>query len=400
MKATNTQNPEQASVEETQTAANLNRKRKRGFMALGGAILVVAIAATGYWYFIGSRYIATDNAYTNVELTQITPAVGGIVQAVKVLDTQKVRKGQLLVQIDDTDARLAYDRAKAQLALAKRHVRRYIATDEQLSAMVKARQADITRAKADVKAAEADLKRALIDYKRRVALEQSGSVSAEELTNAKNALEQAQARLQSAKAASLQSHANQLSTVGSKKANAVLFDHTTVDTNPEVLRAKAAFEQAKVDLSRTQIRAPVDGVIAQRQVEVGRRVQIGEPLMTIVPLAQMHVDANFKEGKLTHVEIGQPVELTADIYGSDVVYHGVVSGLSGGTGSAFSTIPAQNATGNWIKVVQRLPVRIELEPSELRQHPLSVGLSMEVNIDTHAPKRKLVAMNNSLASEE
>ncbi|MFM2478516.1 HlyD family efflux transporter periplasmic adaptor subunit [Celerinatantimonas sp. MCCC 1A17872] len=377
----------------------LSSKRKKGFMALGGVIIVVGLATLSYWYFIGSRYISTDNAYTGVEQAQITPAIGGIVQSVAVVDTQHVHKGDVLVKIDDTDAKLAFARAKAQLALAKRHVRSYIATNEQLSALVNARSADEKRAKANVAAAEADLQRAQIDYKRRVALEQSGSVSAEELTNAQNALAQATARLQSAKAAMAQSKANRLSTIGSKKANEVLIAHTTVETNPEVLQAQAQLKQAQVNLSRTVIRAPVDGIVAQRQVDVGRRVEIGEPLMEIVPVAQMHVDANFKEGKLTHVKIGQPVKLTADIYGDDVVFHGVVTGLSGGTGSAFSTIPAQNATGNWIKVVQRLPVRIELDPNQLKKYPLSVGLSMEVTIDTQAPKTTLLAMTTQRNKE-
>ena len=178
--------------------------------------------------------------------------------------------------------------------------------------------------------------------------------------------------------------ANVHSTIGSKKANAALIQDTTVDTNPEVLLAKARLEQARVDLSRTRIFANVDGVIAKRQVQVGQRVQIGAPLMSVVPLHTVHVDANFKEVELRSVKVGQPVEITADLYGNEVVYHGTVSGFSGGTGSAFAMIPAQNATGNWIKVVQRLPVRIELDPTELARRPLQVGLSMIATIDTRA----------------
>lgn len=230
-----------------------------------------------------------------------------------------------------------------------------------------------------------------MDLKRREALAKSGAVSGEELTNARNAMAQAESSLNVAKAAAAQATANRLSTIGAKKANAALTINATVETNPEVMLAKAKVEQAQVDLARTVIKAPVDGVIARRQVQVGQRVQNGERLMSVVPLHDVHVDANFKEVELRHVKIGQPVEVTADIYGDKVVYHGVVSGVSGGTGSAFSMIPAQNATGNWIKVVQRLPLRITLDKNELAKHPLQVGLSMIATIDT----RKIKKLNTS-----
>lgn len=359
--------------------------RRRGFLALGVAI---ALAAGGYgtwWYLVGSRYISTDNAYTAAELAEVTPAVGGIIKAIHVVDTQYVHRGDVLVEIDDTDAKLALAQAEADLALAKRRVHSYLANDEGLSAQVKAREADELQAQARVKAAEADLARAKVDLDRRQALQSSGSVSGEELTNARNGLVQAEANLSAARAAAAQTIANRQSTIGSKKANAALITDATVDTNPEVLLAKARMEQAEVDLARTVIRANVDGVIAKRQVQVGQRVQIGAPLMSVVPLQTVHVDANFKEVELRHVRIGQPVEVVADLYGKDVVYHGTVRGFSGGTGSAFSMIPAQNATGNWIKVVQRLPVRIELDPAELAKRPLQVGLSMVATVDTTHP---------------
>lgn len=361
------------------------RARTRGFLALVTAVAVAASSYTAYWYFIGSRYVSTDNAYSAVEVAEVTPAVGGIVKSVNVVDTEQVSKGDVLVVLDDTDARLALAQAEADLALAQRRVRSYLANDEGLNAQVKAREADERRAQAQQQAAEADLARAQVDLQRRQALLESGSVSGEELTNAKNALAQAEANLNAARASSAQSAANRLSTIGSKKANAALTMNATVDTNPEVLLAKARYEQAKIDLERTIIKAPVDGTIAKRQVQVGRRVQIGAPLLTVVPTHNMHVDANFKEVELKQVKIGQPVEITADLYGDSVVYHGVVSGFSGGTGSAFSVIPAQNATGNWIKVVQRLPVRITLDPQELTQRPLQVGLSMVATIDIDGP---------------
>ena len=361
------------------------RARKRGFLGLAAAILVAAGGYGGYWYFIGSRYVSTDNAYSAVEMAEVTPAVGGIVKSVQVVDTQSVQQGDVLVVLDDTDARLALAQAEADLALAQRRVRSYLANDEGLTAQVKAREADERRAQAQQQAAEADLARARVDWQRRQALLASGSVSGEELTNAKNALAQAEANLNATRAASAQSMANRLSTIGSKKANAALTMNATVDTNPEVLLAKARYQQAQVDLTRTVIKAPIDGIVAKRQVQVGRRVQVGAPLLSVVPTHNMHVDANFKEVELHAVKIGQPVEVTTDLYGDSVVYHGVVSGFSGGTGSAFLVIPAQNATGNWIKVVQRLPVRITLDPQELARRPLQVGLSMIATVDTQAP---------------
>ena len=365
-------------------ASRAGASRKKGFIGLAAAIALASAGYGCYWYFFASNYVSTDNAYTAVELAEVTPAVGGIVKAVNVVDTQQVKQGDVLVVLDDTDARLALAQAAADLGLAKRRVHSYLANDEGLAAQVKAREADEKRAQAQLEAAQADLSRAQVDLQRRQALLASGSVSGEELTNAKNGLAQAQANLTSARAAAAQSSANRMSTIGSKKANAALTVDTTVETNPEVLLAKARYEQAQVDLERTVIKAPVDGTIAKRQVQIGRRVQIGAPLLSVVPTQNIHVDANFKEVELRDVKIGQPVEVTADIYGDKVVYHGTVSGLSGGTGSAFSMIPAQNATGNWIKVVQRLPVRITLDANEMKQRPLQVGLSMEATIDTSA----------------
>ena len=355
--------------------------RKKGFIGLAAAIAIAAAGYGAYYYFIGSRYVTTDNAYTAAEIAEVTPAVGGIVQAVNVVDTQHVKKGDVLVQLDDTDAKLALAQAEADYGMAKRRVRSYLANDEGLAAQVKAREADEKQAQARLAAAQADFSKAKVDLTRREALVKSGSVSGEELTNARNGLVQAEANLNAAKAAA-QAMANRLSTIGSKKANAAQIVDTTVETNPEVRLAQARLEQAKVDLARTVIKAPVDGVVAKRQVQVGQRVQIGAPLVSVVPLQNVHVDANFKEVELRDVKMGQPVEVTADLYGDKVVYHGVVSGLSGGTGSAFSMIPAQNATGNWIKVVQRLPVRITLDKHELEARPLQVGLSMEATIDT------------------
>lgn len=372
--------------------------RKKGFIGLACAVAVAAVAWGGWYFFVGSRYVTTDNAYSAAEVAEVTPSVSGIVQVVNVVDTQAVKQGDVLVQIDNTDARLTLAQAEANLGQSRRRVSSYLATDEGLAAQVKAREADERQAQARLAASQADFTKAQVDLQRREALAKSGAVSGEELTNARNAMVQAESNLNVAKAMAAQSTANRLSTMGAKKANAALTVDATVETNPEVMLAKAKVEQAQVDLARTVIRAPVDGVIARRQVQIGQRVQNGERLMTVVPLHDVHVDANFKEVELRKVKIGQPVEVTADLYGDKVVYHGVVSGVSGGTGSAFSMIPAQNATGNWIKVVQRLPLRITLDKKELAAHPLQVGLSMIATIDTSKTLNKEAAQNDGLAT--
>lgn len=271
-------------------------ERKKAFSILGGVVGVATIVLTLYWALYGSRYISTDNAYTAAEIAQVTPEIDGTIAAVNVVDTNRVAKGDVLVQIDPRDMQVAYDKAKANYDRAK------------------------------------------IDYDRRKALAVSGSVSADELTRSENDLAQ----------------------------------------------TSATFREATLNLERTTLRAPIDGVVAKRQVQLGQRVRAGAPLMVIVPLDHLHVDANFKESELEKIRVGQKVELTADLYGSRVVYQGVVDGFSGGTGAAFAAIPAQNATGNWIKVVQRVPVRIRLSSEELIANPLSVGVSMRVRVDTRS----------------
>lgn len=361
-------------------------RRKKLFALLGFAIAVCVAGSAGYWHFVGSRYVSTDNAYTSAETASITPAVTGIIKSVNVVDTQYVHKGDVLVVIDDTDARIALAQAEAQVGQAERRVRGYLATDKGLTAAVRARAADEARMQAQIASAQADFDRTAIDLRRREKLAANGSVSGEELTNARASFASAKAALEAARAAAAQASASRSQALGSLDANKVLFDDTTVDTNPEVLLARAKRDQARVDLERTVLRAPFDGVVAKRQVQAGERVNPGDTLMSVVPMGSVHVDANFKESQLEKVRIGQPVTLTSDLYGNGVTYHGRVEGLSGGTGSAFAMIPAQNATGNWIKVVQRLPVRIAIDPAELKAHPLSVGLSMEAEIDTRAPQ--------------
>lgn len=362
-------------------AATTQRRNQR-LLVLGGAAVLTAVAFGAYWTLHASHFVSTDNAYAAVEIAQITPAVGGIVAGVEVRDTQPVKQGDMLVTLDQTDAKLALVQAQAEFDRASRRFRSHVATDASLGAQVAAREAEDKRAAAQLAAAQADLERAQTDLKRRQALVESGAVSGEELTRARNSHAAAEAGLAAARAAAAQSAANLKAAVAAREANAALISDTTLDSNPEVVAARARLEQARTDLERTVIKAPVDGVVARRQVQLGQRVQPGMQLMSVVPLDAIHVDANFKEVQLQKVRVGQPVTLHADLYGGSVTYHGVVEGFSGGSGAAFAAIPAQNATGNWIKVVQRLPVRVRLDPAELQSHPLRVGLSMSAEIDT------------------
>jgi membrane fusion protein (multidrug efflux system) len=344
----------------------------------------VALVGGGYYAYnalYASHHIVTDNAYVGANVAQVTPLVGGPVKEVLVDETQTVRRGDVLVRLDDTDARLALARAEANLAETERRVRGIVATDFNLGAQISARVADQARAAANTTAAEAGLTKAKVELERRRALVASGSVSGDELTEAQNAFSTSEANLAAAKAAQAGAAANRNAAIGAHDANSALIADTSVESNPEVVAALAARDQAQVDLDRTVIRAPIDGVITRRQVQVGQRVQPGATLMAVTPVQQAYVDANFKEVQLAKVRPGQPVKLEADLYGGKVEYAGRVVGFSGGTGAAFAVVPAQNATGNWIKVVQRLPVRIALDPRQLAAHPLRVGLSMTADID-------------------
>ena len=347
--------------------------RKRLFAMLGLGIVTVAILYGIYYVLVASHFVSTDDAYVGADTASVTPLVSGAVKA-----------GDVLVEIDPADASLAVARADAEYQRALRAVRGDLATQDALGAQVNARGADIAHANAQVEAARAQLANAKIDLDRRQALAASGAVSGEELTSAKTAYTNAQAMLTGAQAAAAQAVATQKAAQGTLAAQAVM-TQGSVNDNPQVAAARAALNTAKLDLERTTLRSPVDGVVTRRNVQVGQRVQTGTPLMNIVPTSQVYVDANFKEGQLKKVGIGQPVTMESDLYGGGVKFHGKVVGLSGGTGSAFALIPAQNATGNWIKVVQRLPVRIALDPQELTQHPLRVGLSMKAKIDTSHP---------------
>lgn len=355
-------------------------RRKKLFGAFAVATLLIGGSYQAYDTLIASRHVVTDNAYVGADVAQVTPLVGGPVRAVYVQDTQPVRRGDVLVRLDDTDARIALARAEAELAATTRRVRGLYANDSGLGAQVNARAADEARATAQLVAAQADLDKARVDFQRREALAASGAVSGDELTAVRNAYNTAAAALRSAQAARAQAAATRKAAIGSREANRVLIDQVGVDDHPDVLAARAALDQAIVDLDRTVLRAPIDGVVSRRQVQVGQKVQPGAMLMVVVPVQSAYVDANFKEVQLAKVKPGQRVELTSDLYGEDVVFRGTVAGFSGGTGAAFALVPAQNATGNWIKVVQRLPVRITLDPRDLQKHPLRVGLSMTADV--------------------
>lgn len=353
-------------------------RRRKAMLGLVAAFLV---AGGGWYMFHDTGEVSTDNAYVSAESAQVTPLIAAAVVDVPVVDTQIVHKGDLLLRLDDSDTRLAFERAQAAYLKARRQYAQSFATSGSLAAQVGARNADIGQAQAQYVAAQSSVEKAKADLDRREHLAGDGFVSREELTSYRNAYVTAQSNLREAQAAIAQAQANRGAAQQNFAANQALIAGTSVETNPDVAAAKAALDQARLDLSRTVIRAPIDGVVTNRQVQVGQRIAAGNSVMTLVPVSSVYVEANFKEGQLTRVHPGQSVKLTSDLYGSKTQFHGKVMGFAGGTGSAFALIPAQNATGNWIKVVQRLPVRIALDPKELAGHPLRVGLSMNATVD-------------------
>jgi len=367
---------EDAAAKEQRTA-----NRKKWLIRLALLVGVIALLWLAYYLLVARNYVSTDNAYVNAESAQITPLLSAQAIEVNVSDTNAVKRGDILVRLDPANAKIGVAQAEADLAEARRKFRQTRATSTSLSAQVKARGADIAQMRAQLTTAQSDFEKARIDLDRRLKLKASGAVSGDEITTATNAFNAARAALARAQASVAQSESTRSAAEGELEANEALIRGSTEDSDPGVLAAKARLDAARLDLDRTVIRAPIDGVVTRRQVQIGQRVTQGTPIMTIVPLAQVYVDANFKERQLRRVKVGMPAKVTADIYGGGVEYHGKVVGFSGGTGSSLSLIPAQNATGNWIKVVQRLPVRIALDPKELAEHPLQVGLSTEVEID-------------------
>ncbi len=334
--------------------------------------LLVAIGAAAYWFLIGRNYEDTDDAYVNGRVIPITPQVAGTVVTVGADTNDSVHAGQLLVRLDPADTRVALAAREAELAQAVRHTRSRFADNGALRAEVALRRAQLARADDDLR--------------RRNAVRGTGAISQEDLRHAELAVATAHAALENAR--------EQL------RANLAYTRGTRVQTHPDVLAAAARVRAAYLDWKRTRILAPVAGQIARRSVQVGQRVAPGTPIMALVPMRNLWVDANFKEVQITRMRIGQPVRLIADLYGSHVRYHGRIIGFAAGTGAAFALLPAQNATGNWIKVVQRVPVRIAIDPDELRAHPLRVGLSVRATVDVRDDRGPLISLHNPAAPDD
>lgn len=370
---TNTTVPAQPVVE----ASPPDNKRRRALTALASAAVLAGAGWGAYEWLVASHYESTDNAYVQGNVIQITPQIGGTVMAIMADDTDLVKAGQPLVQLDPADAKVALDQAEAALAQTVRQVRTLYANNGSLAAQVTLRQSDIAKAQSDIARAQDDLKR-------RQALSGNGAVSKEELNHAETTLANAKSALAAAQAGVVSAR-EQLA------SNQSLTEGTSVEQHPSVLAAAAKVREAYLATQRVAMPAPVEGYVAKRTVQLGQRVAAGTPMMSIVPLNQVWVDANFKEVQLRNIRLDQPVKLTADVYGRKVEYSGRVAGLGVGTGAAFALLPAQNATGNWIKVVQRVPVRIALDAEQLKANPLRVGLSMDAEIDVTQKGGKMLA---------
>jgi membrane fusion protein (multidrug efflux system) len=338
------------------TAANPEAPRRRKLLLslLAAAVVVAGAAYSGYYFTYARYHQSTDDAYVNGNLVQLTPQVTGTVVSVNADDTQIVKAGDPVVTLDPADSKIALLDAEATLGQTVRKVSGLYVNNDYYAANVAQRASDLSRAQDDLH--------------RRQAVADTGAVSAEDIAHARDAVAAAQAALDAARQQA--------------EANHALTDRTTIEDHPDVQAAASKVRNAYLTYARNTLPAPVTGYVAQRSVQVGQRVAPGAPMMAIVPLDGVWVDANFKEGQLRHMRVGQPVTLTADVYGSGVTYHGRIEGFSAGTGSAFATLPAQNATGNWIKIVQRLPVRVQIDPRELAAHPLRIGLSMQVDVST------------------
>jgi len=358
---------EQTVSEQPASTQGKPRQRKKWLLILVAICVLAAIAYAVHWYILGRNFEYADDAYVAGDIVQITPQVAGTVVAIGASETDYVKAGDVLAQLDGTNAQLHLQAAEAQLAQTVREVRTVYSNNGSLTAAVSRYRAELSQAQADLTSAQTDLLR-------RQKLSGSGAVSQEELQHAQTAVNNARSHVAVAKA-QLNAAQEQL------QSNQVLTTGVTVRNYPKVMAAAAQVRQTYLDLKRDAILAPVDGYVGKRAVQLGQRVAVGTTLMTLIPLKQVWVDANFKETQLRKMRIGQPVSLTADLYGSSVTYHGHVLGMGAGTGAAFALLPAQNATGNWIKVVQRIPVRIALDPEEVSAHPLRVGLSMEATVD-------------------
>jgi membrane fusion protein (multidrug efflux system) len=344
-------------------ASNSNNKsnRQRGFIIFGTIAVIAALAYGAYWFLDARFYEATDDAYVSGNIVAVTSRENATVMALHADNTQSVRRGQLLMEMDPSVVNVNLAAAEANLARAVRSVKGEFSRAQSSGAQVAQAQVALTLARTD--------------YQRRQQAAADGAVSGEELAHARDNVRAALASVAVAQGG----HDQSLSQITG----------TDVANNPDVLAAEAALRSAAIAQSHMRIVAPVDGVIAQRTVQLGQQVAAGTPLLAVVSLSNVWIDANFKEVQLQHMRIGQPVTITADIYGGKVTYHGKVEGMGAGSGSAFALLPPQNASGNWIKIVQRVPVRIMLDPQELAEHPLRVGLSVSASVaikDTSGPQ--------------
>lgn len=333
---------------------NKKQQRKRVLSLLTFIFVVLGCAWLVYWFLVLRHHQSTDDAYVAGNQIQIMAQVSGSVTHVNVDNTDFVKQGQVLVELDPTDAQQAFERAKTGLANSVRQTHQLIINSKQYQANIELRQTELNKAQSDLS--------------RREALGSANAIGREEVQHARDAVATAKAALEVARQ---QYQANQ----------AMILD-TPLEKQPAIQQASVEMRDAWLALQRTKIVSPIDGYVSRRSVQIGARISSTSALMAVVPANHLWIDANFKETQLANMRIGQPATVIADIYGDDVVYQGKVVGLDMGTGSAFSLLPAQNATGNWIKVVQRLPVRIEIDPKQIAEHPLRIGLSALVNVDT------------------
>ncbi len=343
--------------------ASPETNRRRGLTAIGVIVVVGLIAFGAYWLLYLSHYESTDDAYVTGDVVAVTSLENATVLAIHADSTQTVKRGQLLVDLDPTRANIEMANARAELARTVRDVKSLFSRANELRALIRQREAEAQRAESS--------------YKRRADLGADGAVAREDIDNARDELAELRAQV----------------SVAREQLNSTLamLGGTGVADNPLVLAAAGKVRQAALFLSHMRIIAPVDGTVAQRTVQIGQHVKQGDPLMAVVPLSEVWVDANFKEVQLTDMRVGQSVELEADIYGGDVTYHGKVAGFSAGSGSAFALLPPQNASGNWIKIVQRVPVRILLDPEEVKKHPLRIGLSVQAIVDVKDKSGEMIA---------
>ena len=343
-----------AEAQVPQQPQNKKKQRKRVLLLLTGIFIIIGVAYLIYWFPVLRHHQETDNAYVSGNQVQIMSQVPGSVVSVNFENTDLVKSGDVLLTLDPTDAEQAYEQAKTALANTVRQTHQLIINSKQYQANIALKKTELSKAQNDLK--------------RRVVLGSVDAIGREELQHARDAVDAAQASLDVA--------------IAQYNANQALVLNTPLEKQPAVEQAAAKLRDARLALQRTKVVSPITGFVSRRSVQVGAEIANGAPLMAVIPANEMWIDANFKETQLANMRIGQPATIVTDFYGDDVVFQGKVVGLDMGTGSAFSLLPAQNATGNWIKVVQRLPVRIELDAKQLAEHPLRIGLSTTVRVDT------------------